>query len=205
MELEDLGFPHYYSVRTPTQTTAQTTEYCFELTRLQTDKTKLSFETQPRGKNTRLVEVVTAEGKVWTGKFEVGDCGLSGFFATPSPDILFVVMEGQGYWVPTLDPESYEVVATVPINQVLRVPERQIMFFLDFTRVEAYGTKGFLWQSDSLSWDGLQITHVTNNCIRGLGWDSPADSHIEFDIDTSSGATKGGSSPQHYLNPRLDK
>jgi hypothetical protein len=198
MDFDDLGFASNYDVRVLDHAPTRPPDYCFELSRSPTEGGRLSFESQPRGANARLLEVVTSEGKVWTGRFEAGPEGLSGYFATPSPNTLFVVIQGQGYWIPTLQPASYEVVAAIPIKRVLRVPDRNIMLFIDFVRISAYGPDGFLWCTDDLSWDGLQITEVNTHSIRGLGWDSPADCHVEFSVDTSTGTATGGSSPRQY-------
>lgn len=198
MDFDDLGFASNYNVRLLDHAPARTPDYGFELTRTPTEGGQLSFESRSRGANARLLEIVTGEGNVWTGRIEAGPGGLSGFFATPSPNTLFIVVQGQGYWIPTLQPASYEVVAAVPIKQVLRVPDRDIVLFIDLVRVEAYGPDGVLWQTDCLSWDGVQITEVDARTIRGLGWDSPGDTHIEFNINTSTGISTGGSSPRHY-------
>jgi hypothetical protein len=198
MEFDNLGFRFNYDVKVLDHAPARVPDYCFEFSRRSIEGGRLSFETQPRGANARLLEVVTSEGKVWVGRFEAGPEGLSGCFATPSPNTLCIVVQGQGYWIPVLQPASYEVVAVTPIKQVLRVPDQDTMLFIDFVRVSAYGPEGFLWRTDDLSWDGVQITDVNARSIRGLGWDSPGDCYVDFSIDTSTGTATGGSSPRHY-------
>ncbi len=198
MYFESLGFASHYDVQLLDSSYSRIPDYHFSLRRSPIGSDLLSFDTHVPGTNGCILEVVTGNGNVWTGKFERGPEGISGFYATPARNTVLIVIEGQGYWVPTQEPATYEVVATIPIRQVIRVPERDIVLLVDFLRMEAYGPEGLLWQTKRLSWDGLQITEVNSTTIRGLAWDSPADSQVEFSVDTSKGIVKGGSSPEHY-------
>jgi hypothetical protein len=198
MDFDELGFASNYDVRLLDHALALGPDWSFELAREPAERGRLSFESQPGGAKARLLEVMTAEGKVWTGSFEAGPGGLTGYFATPSPNTLLVVVQGQAYWIPTLQPASYEIVPAVPIRRVLRVPDRDIVLFIDFVRISAYGPDGLLWRTNDLSWDGLQITEANARSIRGLGWDSPGNRHVEFSVDTSTGVATGGSSPRVY-------
>ena len=78
------------------------------------------------------------------------------------------------------------------------MPGKRILVFPDHTVLEAYGCNGFLWRTERLSWDGLKITEVAADIIRGAAWDSPANREVPFSVDTESGASKGGSSPAKY-------
>jgi hypothetical protein len=75
------------------------------------------------------------------------------------------------------------------------------MLFVDYTRIAAYGVAGFLWNTDELSWDGIELTEVETNLVRGLGWDSPAGRKVQFSVDLSTGSVAGGSSPAMYKVP----
>src|SRR5258708_1511711 len=102
MDFDDLGFASNYEVRVLEHAPARPPDYCFGLIRRPTEGGRLSFESPPRGANCRILEVLTGESRAWTGRFEAGPGGLNGLFATPSPNTLFVVIQGQGYWIPTL-------------------------------------------------------------------------------------------------------
>jgi hypothetical protein len=143
-------------------------------------------------------EVTPFDGKSWTGSFESGPGGRTGVFATPSAEVLCVVAKGQGFWIPVLSPTSFEAIRAVPIKEILTVPRRRILIFVDYTKLAAYGEDGFLWQTDRLSWDGLKITEVSADMIRGMAWDSPANQEVPFSVDAQSGASEGGSSPAKY-------
>ena len=198
MIVESLGFESHYDVLLFDSLHDRSPDYTFSFPRIASEIDVLSFETYVPGAKNCLLEIITGNGNVWTGKFERGPEGISGLYATSAQNTVLVVVEGQGYWVPTHEPASYKVVATIPIKQVIRVPGRDIILLVDFVRMEAYGPDGFLWQTKQLSWDGLQITEVNSTTTRGLAWDSPANAYVEFRVDTSTGAATGGSSPDHY-------
>jgi hypothetical protein len=196
MHFHNLGFNLRFSARREWDS-SRIQDYLFTFDRRSigegSDRSSLSDA------NSILVEFTTGK-ETWIGRFETGSEGLSGIYATPSPESACVVAEGSGYWVPTLHPDAYNVVRCTPIKEVLRVPERDIIIFADYTRMSAYGINGLLWTTERLSWDGLQITHVSRSSILGLAWDAPADRHVEFSIDTSTGVSAGGSSPEWDLN-----
>lgn len=143
-------------------------------------------------------EVIPANGEPWVGGFECGPGGATGLFATPSPTALCVVAKGQGFWIPVQAAASYEMIRSIPIQDVLVVPGEPKLVFVDHTRLAAYGPSGFLWLTDDLSWDGLKVTEVTASMIRGTAWDSPANREVPFSVDTENGASEGGSSPARY-------
>lgn len=143
-------------------------------------------------------KVSPLDSKSWIGGFECGPGGVTGLFATPSRQVLCVVTKGQGYWISVLDPANYEIVRSIPIQDVITVPGERKLVFVDHTRLAAYGPSGFLWLTDDLSWDGLTVTEITADTIRGTAWDSPANREVSFSVDTELGASEGGSSPTKY-------
>ena len=145
-----------------------------------------------------VLEVTPFGGESWMGNFQGGPEGLDGVFATPCADTICVVVKGQGYWVPVRDRTTFELIRSVPIKQVVRIPDRDVLIFVDYTRLAAYGPRGFLWLTEDLSWDGLEITDIGANVVRGTAWDSPAASRVPFSVNVDSGKTEGGSSPAKY-------
>jgi hypothetical protein len=146
------------------------------------------------------IRVGPASGEPWVGRFEEGAEGISGTFATPSPDVLCVVAKGLGFWVPVNEPTSYTHVRSHPIKQVMRVPNRELVIFVDYTKLTAYSPNGFNWVSKDLSWDGIENVDVSNDVIRGEGWDSPAGCRRLFVVDVLTGKASGGSSPAEYAS-----
>ncbi len=193
MPLETFGFPTTYVAEEKPDSRPSIS---FRNRSTQIAKEGLVLETASGPK--MRVEVVTAEGDIWVGEFEAGPGGLSGIFATPCPDDLCVVNAGCAYLVATLTPTRYELIPAVPVKHVVRVPDRDILVFVDYVRLTAIGPAGFLWQSPDVSWDGIKLLELSSASIRGLGWDSPADRDVEFLIDVETGQTEGGSSPHRY-------
>ena len=72
------------------------------------------------------------------------------------------------------------------------------MIFIDYVKLLGYGAKGLLWQTGSLSWDGLKITKVSSNKICGMAWDAPKNKEVKFSVEVTNGACEGGSSPEMY-------
>lgn len=128
MQLVTLGFDASYDVerldRTPPSKMyefARPRQTAGELV-LETGFVTLHFEVAPLGR------------RPWIGAFECGPGGLTGLFATPSPDVLCVVAQGQGFWVPVLEPERFEITRSFPVKRVISVPGEPILVLVDYTR-----------------------------------------------------------------------
>lgn len=194
MKLTDLGFAVDYRVeRLDHRPRGSVRE--FRQPRRSARAGELVLET---GSEYLWLEVIPVDGESWIGGFECGPGRLTGLFATPSPDVVCVVAKGQGFWVPVLAPGDVEIIRSIPIEDVIAVPGKRVLVFADYTELEAYGGGGSLWRTERLSWDGLKITKVTAEVIRGTAWDSPANRDVAFSVDTETGASEGGSSPAKY-------
>jgi hypothetical protein len=150
------------------------------------------------GSESVWIKVTPVDGEPWVGDFECGPGGVTGLFATPSPEVLCVVTKGQGFWIPVQAPADYEIIRSIPIQEVLAVPNGRTLVFVDHTRLAAYSLNGLQWLTDDLSWDGLKVTEVTAEAVRGTAWDSPANLEVPFSVDTENGVSEGGSSPAKY-------
>jgi hypothetical protein len=145
-----------------------------------------------------VLEVTPEGGEQWIGEFWGGEEGLDGMFATPNADALCDVVKGQGYSVPVREPTAFDVVRSIPIKRVLAVQNPAALLFVSYTRLSAYGPQGFMWMTEDLSWDGLEILDIAAGTIRGTGWDSPAGRNVSFSVDIATGKAEGGSSPAKY-------
>lgn len=143
-------------------------------------------------------KVTPGDGEQWIGEFCGGAEGLDGMFATPNADTLCVVVKGQGYWVPVREPTAFDVVRSIPIKRVLPVHSQAVLIFVSYTRLSAYGQQGFMWVTEDLSWDGLEILEIAAGMVRGTAWDSPAGCDTPFSVDIATGKVAGGSSPVKY-------
>jgi hypothetical protein len=145
-----------------------------------------------------VVKIIPQHGLTWIGTFASGyrsPTAVTGVFSCPDGHSLCVVSAGAGYIVRADDPQSWEEVRAHPITDVRAIPEAQLLVFADFTALSAYGSEGLAWTTDDLSWDGLEITEVSPDFIRGLAWDAPQGQQVEFCIDVGTGCHEGGSRP----------
>jgi len=142
-----------------------------------------------------ILKVKSADAVNWIGTFEPGVEGISGLYATPCESTLCVIVKGQGYWVPINTPEEYGLIPSFPIKKVVAVPKGEMMIFVDYSKLVAYGRNGFVWQTPSLSWDGLEVDNVTLTELTGLAWDAPTHQKVEFKVNLLDGSYTGGSSP----------
>lgn len=198
MELKSFGFAVEYDVQALSGVPDTDLVHRFRREGRPPPPGHLILETGSGDSSDFVVAVTPLASRPWIGCFERGPGGISGLFATPSADTLCVVVQGQGYWVPVLDPTNFEMIRSVPIKEAFAIPEIELLVFVDFIRLSGYGPEGCRWHTDSLSWDGLEITEVTTQSIRGLAWDSPAGQDVEFVVDVENGSHKGGSSSEGY-------
>lgn len=195
-QLTSLGFSADYKVRRFAGEPAAGT--ALQFLRRPDAQVGINFQSAKSG---LALEVEPNCGRPWIGEYQGGPEGIDGVFATPSTDTVCVIVKGQGYWVPVLDPQHYQVVRSTPIKRVIPIVDRRILVFVDFSRIVAYGAAGFLWLTPDLSWDGLEITDIGTDVILGTGWDSPAGRQVPFSVDLRTGESEGGSSPAKYGVP----
>ena len=116
----------------------------------------------------------------------------SGVWSCPHPDWLCAVSGGYGYLIDTRQPQQWSMVPYRPILYVRALPEQQLLLFVGHHSILAWGRDGRAWQSERLSWEGIEITEITGNTLRGLGWDLLADKDVPFAIDLKTGERIGG-------------
>jgi hypothetical protein len=195
MELTDLGFPVSYCARELSQVPQDTVLHFSPPAPKSRSPSMLVWEPPPVP--SIFVEVLARNGTRWLGEFSGLGGGLSGIFATPNEDVICVVNRGEGYLVDTMHPDRYDLLPVVPVMLVRRVPSRNILFFVDHTRLCALGKDGLLWVTKRVSWDGIKILEVTDRQIRGEGWDAPTDRWIPFSVDVETGHVDGGPDVPH--------
>jgi hypothetical protein len=152
------------------------------------------------GRDGVLVKVVprAREASPWIGVFAFGVLsprGLTGLFTCPNPKQLLVVARGAGYLVAVDDPVVHQIVKAAPVLGVYPVSARQLLVLSDYLHLVAYSSHGVAWETERLSWDGLEVEEVTEEQIRGQGWSSPDDRHVAFTVDLRDGLHQGGASP----------
>jgi hypothetical protein len=56
----------------------------------------------------------------------------------------------------------------------------------------ASGQHGLAWQTERQSWEGLRITGIDGDTLRGFGWNLMTDKEVEFTVDLLTGRHQGG-------------
>lgn len=154
---------------------------------------------QSGGGDGLLVRVYPQTGGTWVGVFKYGYPSpntLSGVFKWPDPDLMCVVSKGRGYVVNVHDPSRYSVISAFPITAMAPIPEKGLVIFCDFLKVVAYSSKGLVWETPRLSWDGLKLVDATPDVVIGEAWDAATDQWVPFSIDVETGKHQGGASPE---------
>lgn len=142
---------------------------------------------------------VTPQGsQAWIGFFVLGfdsDKVASGIYSCPDADSLCAVVGGYAYFVNAGDPQRWMQIEQRPVVEVRPVPELNLLLFAGFTSITGLESNR-LWTSERLSWEGLSISGIQGNTLHGLGWDAITDNEVPFEIDLSTGKSKGGARPQ---------
>jgi len=145
-----------------------------------------------------LVEVHPAGGGTFLATCALGfsDPAMpSGVFGCPNPREMCAVAGGYAYIVDTVSPERSTHVALKPVAEVLTLAAQRLLVFVGFHAMVAWGVGGMAWQTGRLSWEGVRVTGVEGDQLRGFGWDLMSDREVEFSVDLKTGAHSGGGFP----------
>jgi len=151
------------------------------------------------GRDGLLVRFSGHSRRDWLGMFAAGDIspnGVSGVFTCPDANRLCVVSSGLATYVCPNDPGIWETVPLEPVMGVHSALPAGVLVLHDFTRFVAYGESGLLWQTPSLSWDGINSLSVKGENLEGFGWDAPSGAMVAFQVRLSDGYHVGGASPE---------
>jgi hypothetical protein len=144
------------------------------------------------------VRVVPRQGQAWAGFFALGfdsNQVVSAVASCPDPDSLCVVTGGYAYVLKATDPAQWFRVEQRPVVDLRALPAQGILLFTGFTTMTAVGRSGIAWTSERLSWEGISITEISGDKLRGLGWDALADKEVPFEVDLRTGESTGGARP----------
>ena len=114
----------------------------------------------------------------------------TGVWGCPEADWICVVAGGYGYLASTLEPERVTLLGMKPVVAVFEAPE--LLLFVGFQTILAWGPDEVAWETEKLSWEGVKVTSVGETEVVGLGWDLMADVEREFRVDLRTGAHVGG-------------
>ena len=144
------------------------------------------------------VRVAPKSGRAWFGFFASGFDSphvMNAVCSCPDPDSFCVVAGGYAYVVKAGDPAQWFPVEQRPVVELRTVTDRQLLLFEGFTSISALGPNGIEWNSDRLSWEGLRVTAIRDDVLRGFGWDALTDKEAAFELDLRTGKHTGGAAP----------
>lgn len=144
----------------------------------------------------RIVQVWPASSPEWVGMFPAGGLGgVTGVFATPSPQRLCVVVDGHAYVVRVDAPGDGAVVAHDTVEQVVPVAAPPLLLLVRGIDIVALGRDGVAWHSPRLAVDDLRVVGVDGVGIRCTG-DLLTGGPSSLVVDPMTGQVRSG--------PRLD-
>lgn len=144
------------------------------------------------------LRVIPREGTPWRGFFALGfESGqvVNEVCSCPDPDSVCATVGGYAYVVKATDPAHWFRVEQRPVVELRALPEQGLLIFAGFTGLSALGREGVTWTTGRLSWEGVSITEISGDKLRGLGWDAMADKEVPFEVDLLSGKHTGGARP----------
>jgi protein-tyrosine phosphatase len=116
----------------------------------------------------------------------------TGIFACPNPDELCAIAGGYAYIIDTLHPEHSTHIPLKPVVAARPLPEQNLLLFTGFHTLLAWGPHGEAWQTQRLSWEGINITKVEGDILHGTGWNLMTDREVPFAVDLRTGRHQGG-------------
>jgi hypothetical protein len=144
------------------------------------------------------LRVAPRDGVTWAGFFALGfesDQVISAVCSCPDADSLCVVVGGYAYVVKTTDPTEWLRIEQRPVIEMRTLPEQGLLLFTGFTTISALGRTGLAWITERLSWEGISITEISGQTLRGVGWDALTDMQVPFEVDLQTGRHTGGTRP----------
>jgi hypothetical protein len=136
------------------------------------------------------VMVTPAEGSVFLATCALGfrDPAVpSGVWSMPNADWMCAVCGGYAYAVNTRQPEEFQQIVWRPVLAVMPIVELGLMLFVGHHALVGWSSAGELWQSDRVSWEGVEVTGREGQLLHGMGWDLMTDRETPFTLDLETG------------------
>jgi hypothetical protein len=113
-------------------------------------------------------------------------------FACPNPSEMCAVAGGYAYVIDTAQPEHCTHIALKPVVEVRLLAAQELLLFVGFHSIMAWGRNGLAWESARLSWEGVRIASIEANVLHGTGWNLITDREVSFSLDLLTGQHQGG-------------
>lgn len=155
-------------------------------------------ELEEGDRNGIYLRVTPASGPAWVGFFAQGfdsDQVISAMCSLPDPNSFCAVVGGYAYLMRADDPMKWQRIEQRPVVDVRVLAQHGLVLFTGFTSITAVGSEGIAWTTARLTWEGLTLTEVDGDTLRGNGWDALKDKEVPFEVDLKTGKHTGGANP----------
>jgi len=116
----------------------------------------------------------------------------TGIHACPDPDELCAIAGGYVYIIDTCNPARSTHISLKPVVEARELSSHNLLLFIGFHNILAWGIDGEAWHTARLSWEGIRITGVDRDTLHGIGWNMLADKDVPFTVDLLTGQHQGG-------------
>jgi len=111
----------------------------------------------------------------------------SGVWSAPNPKEICAVSGGYAYLIDTARPERFAMIPYRPVLEVRAVEGLPLLLFVGHRSIIAWGQDGRAWESRKLSDEGLTVSAIEGETLRGLGWQMMIDKEMPFALDLKTG------------------
>jgi hypothetical protein len=149
-------------------------------------------------RNGVYLRVTPKAGSAWVGFFAQGfdsDQVVSEVCSSPDPESFCAVVGGYAYIVKVDSPAQWLRIEQRPVVDLRVLTQQGLLLFAGFTSITAVNASGIAWTTERLTWEGLTITEISGDTLRGRGWDALGDKEAPFEVDLKTGQHTGGAKP----------
>jgi len=116
----------------------------------------------------------------------------TGVFGCPNAVEMCAVAGGYAYIIDTAQPEHSTHITLKPVVEVRPLVTQELLLFVGFHSMMAWGRNGVVWESARLTWEGVRVVSIDGNVLHGLGWNLLTDREVAFSLDLLTGQHQGG-------------
>jgi hypothetical protein len=116
----------------------------------------------------------------------------TGVFPCPNAVQMCAVAGGYAYIIDTAQPEHSTHIGLKPVVEVRALTAQNLLLFVGFHSMLAWGRNGPAWESGRLSWEGIRIVSIDGDVLHGMGWNLLTDRELAFSVDLLTGQHQGG-------------